>query len=71
MIFASLALLSGLVLSSSAAPWYSPSPAPVTHYVNVSNDTAGLIYDPPYIVRQPSSHLISILVLIRLSDRRA
>lgn len=49
MIFASLALLSGMVLFSSAAPWYSP-PAPATHYVNVSNDTAGLLYDPPYIV---------------------
>ena len=52
MIFASLALLSGMVLFSSAAPWYSP-PASVTHYVNVSNDTAGLMYDPPYIVSQP------------------
>ncbi|KAI0277924.1 hypothetical protein BGY98DRAFT_934082 [Russula aff. rugulosa BPL654] len=50
MIFTSLALLSGMVLSASAAPWYSP-PAPVTHCVNVSNDTAGLIYDPPYICR--------------------
>ena len=70
MIFASLALLSGMILSPSAAPWYSP-PAPVAHYVNVSNDTAGLIYDPPYIVSKPSSHFISILVLIRLSDRRA
>ncbi|KAN0108992.1 putative plastocyanin-like domain protein [Russula decolorans] len=50
MIFrvTSLALLSGMVLFTSAAPWYSP-PAPVTHYVNVSNDTAGLLYDPPYI----------------------
>jgi hypothetical protein len=70
MIFASLALLSGMVLFSSAAPWYSP-PAPVTHHVNVSNDTAGLLYDPPYIVSQSRSH-ISTVVLIRLSsDRRA
>ena len=53
MKFASLALLSGMALSASAAPWYSP-PAPVTHYVNVSNDTAGLLYDPPYIVSLPS-----------------
>ncbi len=53
MIFASLALLSGMVLSASAAPWYSPPalvPAPVIHWVNVSNNTAGLTYDPPYIV---------------------
>jgi hypothetical protein len=57
MIFASLALLSGMVLFTSAAPWYSP-PAPVTHWVNVSNDTAGLLYDPPYIVSQSSSHYI-------------
>ena len=63
MIFTSLALLSGMVLSASAAPWYSP-PAPVSHYVNVSNDTAGLIYDPPYIVSQPISHHISTFVLI-------
>ena len=68
MIFASLALLSGMVLFSSAAPWYSP-PAPVTHYVNVSNDTAGLLYDPPYIVSQPSSHYISAVVLTRLFFR--
>jgi hypothetical protein len=54
MIFASLALLSGMVLFSSAAPWHSPS-APITHYVNVSNDTAGLLYDPSYIVSQPQS----------------
>ena len=50
MILPSLALLSGMVLFSSAAPWSQP--APVTHYVNVSNDTAGLLYDPPYIVSQ-------------------
>jgi hypothetical protein len=68
MIFTSLALLSGMVLSASAAPWYSP-PAPVTHCVNVSNDTAGLIYDPPYIVSQPSSHFISTFVLICFSFR--
>jgi len=56
MIFSTLALLSGMVLFTSAAPWYSP-PAPVTHYVNVSNDTAGLLYDPPYIVSQPNQSL--------------
>jgi plastocyanin len=48
MIFPSLALLSGMVLSASAAPYYY-SPAPVTHSVNVSNDTAGLVFEPPYI----------------------
>jgi hypothetical protein len=68
MILPSLALLSGMVLFSSAAPWYSP-PAPVTHYVNVSNDTAGLLYDPPYIVSQLSSHYISTFVLICLLFR--
>jgi hypothetical protein len=71
MIFSSLALLSGMVLFSNAAPWYSP-PAPVvtvTHWVNVSNDTAGLLYDPPFIVSQPSSHYIPTFVLIRLLFR--
>jgi len=55
MIFSSLALLSGMVLFSNAAPWYSPpaTPAQVTHWVNVSNDTAGLLYDPPYISAAP------------------
>jgi len=47
MIFSSLALLSGMVLFSSAAPLSSP--APVTHWVNVSNNNASLIYDPSYI----------------------
>jgi hypothetical protein len=67
MIFTSLALfLSGMLLLSNAAPtpWYSPPATAVTHWVNVSNDTAGLLYDPPYIVSQPSSHYISTLVLI-------
>jgi hypothetical protein len=57
MIFASLALLSGMALFSSAAPGYTPC-APVTHYVNVSNDTAGLFYDPPYIVSQANQAVI-------------
>src|SRR6267154_652112 len=70
MILPSLALLSGMVLFTSAAPWYSP-PASVTHYVNVSNDTAGLLYDPPYIVSQSSSHYISTFVLISCSERCA
>ena len=71
MIFTSLALLSGMVLFSSAAPWYSP-PAPVTHYIDVSNATAGLFYNPPYIVSQPSSHYISTFVLMCFfSDRQA
>ena len=70
MIFASLALLSGMVLFSNAAPGNStptsgnPPSAMVTHLVNVSNDTAGLLYDPPYIVSQPNSHSIPTLVLI-------
>ncbi len=54
MIFPSLAVLSGIALFSSAAAW----PTPVTHRVNVSNDTAGLIFDPPYIVRQPIKQYI-------------
>ena len=65
MIFASFALLSGMVLSASAAPWYSP-PAPVTHWVDVSNDNAELFYNPPYIVSQQTGHLISTVVLTRL-----
>ena len=68
MIFSSLALLSGMVLFTSAAPWYSP-PAPVTHYVNVSNNTAGLLYDPPYIVSQPNSHYVSTVVLTYFTYR--
>jgi len=72
MIFPSFALLSGMVLFTSAAPsgWYSPSTSDsgrVTHYVNVSNDTAGLIYEPPYIVRQPNQAVI--IVLTNLSSR--
>ena len=66
-----LALLSGMVLFSSATPGYYPT-TPVTHCVNVSNDTAGLIYDPPYIVSQPDGHYISIVVLIHsCSERQA
>jgi len=45
MILPSLALLSGMVLFTSAGN----SPPPVTHCVDVSNDAAGLLYDPPYI----------------------
>jgi hypothetical protein len=62
MIFTSLALLSGMVLFSNAAPtpWYSPPAPAVTHWVNVSNDTAGLLYDPPYIVSQPTKQSLCI-----------
>ena len=65
MIFTSLALFSGIFLFSSAAPtpWSSTSPAPVTHWVNVSNDAAGLLYDPPFIVSQPTGFYISNIVL--------
>ena len=46
-MFPPFALLGGITLFSSAA-------AAVTHHqINVSNNTAGLIFDPPYIVRQP------------------
>ena len=65
MIFTSFALLSGMILSASAAPGYSP-PAPVTHWVDVSNDNADLIYNPPYIVSQQSGHYISTVVLTRI-----
>ena len=69
MIFTSLstlALLSGMVLFSNAAPYYPPPPRslPETQFVNVSNDAAGLLFEPPYIVSQPSSHYISTFVLI-------
>ena len=75
MIFASFALLSGMVLSATAAPGYYPPapgyspPAPVTHWVDVSNDNAELFYNPPYIVSQQSRHYISTLVLTHLSFR--
>ena len=59
MIFTSLALLSGIALFSSAAP--APA-APATHYVDVSNDTAGLVFNPPYIVSQ-EGYYISTIVL--------
>jgi len=51
MIFTSLALLSGMVILSSAAPLSAP--APVTHWVNVSNNSASLTFDPPYITAMP------------------
>ncbi|KAI0279089.1 hypothetical protein BGY98DRAFT_933392 [Russula aff. rugulosa BPL654] len=56
MIFTSLTLLSGMILFSNAAPWYIP-PAPVTHCVNVSNDSASLIFDPPYIDAAPGDQV--------------
>ena len=65
MIFTSLALLGGMALFSSAAP--APA-APVTHYVNVSNDTAGLLFDPPYIVSQ-CHYILTGVVLTHLSFR--
>ena len=43
----SFALLGGITLFSSAV-------AAVTHQVNVSNNTAALIFDPSYIVRKPT-----------------
>ena len=67
MIFASFALLSGMVLSATAAPGYSP-PAPVTHWIDVGNDNAELFY-PPYIVSQQTGHHISTIVLTHLSFR--
>jgi hypothetical protein len=50
MMFPSYALLGGIALFSSGA-------AAVTHQINVSNDTAGLIFDPSNIVRQPNLSL--------------
>ena len=63
MIFMSLELLGGMALFSYAAP-----AAPVTHYVNVSNDTAGLLFDPPYIVSQ-CHYILTGVVLTHLSFR--
>jgi len=45
-----------MILFSNAAPWYIP-PAPVTHCVNVSNDSASLIFDPPFIVAAPGDQV--------------
>jgi len=45
-----VAMLSGITLSSSAAAWHTHTT--VIHHLNVSNDTAGLVFDPPYILRQ-------------------
>ena len=63
MIFASLsslALLSGTVLFSNAAPNPQPtSTGPIIHAVNVSNNDGGLRFHPLYIVSQPSSYYIS------------
>ena len=57
MIFTSLtslALLSGMFLFSNAAPYYTPAPiGPKIHPVNVSNNAAGLLFEPPYILSQP------------------
>ena len=73
MIFTSLALLSGMVLFPSAAPLFHDrhySHNEVVHIVNVSNDTAGLVFDPSYVVSKQtcSSHHIP-LVLTILSSR--
>jgi len=57
MIFPFLTLLSGIALFPPTAAWPTP-PIPVTHYVDVSNDIAGLVFDPPYIVSQPNSQCI-------------
>ena len=68
MIFTSLALLSGMVLVSNAAP-FSSRADPVVHVVSVSNAAGALAYDPPFIVSQPSGHYVSTVVLTRLSFR--
>ena len=47
MMFPTFAMLSGIALFASGAA------AVTTYQINVSNDSAALIFDPPYIVRQP------------------
>ena len=49
MMFPTFAMLSGIALFASGAAAYN------THEINVSNDYAALLFDPPYIVRQPIS----------------
>jgi hypothetical protein len=51
-MFPTFALLSGIALFCSGVA------AVTTHQINVSNDTAGLLFDPEYIVRQPIRHYI-------------
>ena len=58
MLFSALAYLSGIALFASgaaAAPSYSDDDY-TTHQINVSDNNADLIFDPPYIVRQPIFH---------------
>ncbi len=63
-MFTSRALLSGIALYASAA-------TAATWQVSVSNDSAGLIFNPNNIVRQPISHYIHRRAdSLRLSDRR-
>ena len=43
--------------ANETSSWTKPTArwsAPVTHQINVSNNTAGLIFDPSYIVRKLS-----------------
>jgi hypothetical protein len=47
---ATIASSSAASPTTTASSWAAP---PVTHQINVSNNTAGLIFDPSYIVRQP------------------
>ena len=49
---------------------WADSAAAVTHQINVSNNTAGLIFDPPYIVRQPIV-LLTVALTIRLFQTAA
>ena len=55
MMFLAFALLSGLALFASARPSGVSGRGVTTHKINVSNDSAALLFDPPYIVRQPIS----------------
>ena len=47
MMFPTFALLSGIALFASGAA------AVTTYQISVSNDSAALLFDPSYIVRQP------------------
>ena len=55
MMFLAFALLSGIALFASARPSGVSGRGVTTHKINVSNDSAALLFDPPYIVRQPIS----------------
>jgi hypothetical protein len=62
MMFPAFALLSGIALFCSGA-----AATVTTHQVNVSNDAAGLLFNPSYIVSRPIRHYIDVALTVSLS----